>query len=163
MMAGAWLLVLGIATVYFGNVLERQQNPNQRVEGSVRGDGVREVVLERNRGGHYVASGAINDVPVVFLLDTGASTVSVPESLARVLGLAQGAAEPVLTAAGVITTYSTRLERVRLGTIEIEDVRGHINPLMEGREVLLGMSFLKRLEFTQRGNQLTLRQHPASS
>jgi len=38
-------------------------------------------------------------------------------------------------------------------------VRGHLNPGMRDNQVLLGMSVLKQLEFTQRGDTLTLRVH----
>jgi aspartyl protease family protein len=41
----------------------------------------------------------------------------------------------------------------------LQQVRASINPNMQGNEVLLGMSFLKHLEFTQRGDSLTLRQY----
>ena len=64
------------------------------------------------------------------------------------------------TANGVVTTYRTRLTSVALGTIAISNVRAHINPGMTGDEVLLGMSFLRDLELTQREGLLTLRQRP---
>ena len=57
-----------------------------------------------------------------------------------------------------ITTYSTRLDEVRLGNIELNNVRADINPHMRSDDVLLGMSFLRKLEFTQRDRELTIRQ-----
>lgn len=57
-----------------------------------------------------------------------------------------------------MTTWSTRLSEVRLGEIILNDVRATVLPTMHGGDVLLGMSFLKRLEMVQRDNQLTLRQ-----
>lgn len=160
MIALAWVLVLGLLTVYFGGWLDQQHNPNQYVAGQVI-DGVHEVALRQNRYGHYVATGAINQQPVQFMLDTGATSVSVPENLALRLGLQRGVAQSVQTANGVITTYSTRLNRVDLGNIVLHDVYAHINPRMDGDEVLLGMSFLRGLEFTQRDGTLTIRQPPA--
>ena len=121
-------------------------------------DGVREVVLRQNRAGHYVASGGINGQPVTFLLDTGATSVSIPASVAGRLGLKRGAAMRAHTANGTVTTYATRLDEVRLGNISLENVRADINPHMLGDEVLLGMSFLRKLEFTQRDRELTIRQ-----
>ncbi len=160
MIAAAWIVALGLGTLLFNGWLERQHNPNQEIAGHPRADGVREVVLKRNRAGHYVATGRINGQPVEFLLDTGATTVSVPESVARRLHLPRGPAQAASTAAGVIRTYITRLARVELGDITLADVPGDINPHMGGNEVLLGMSFLKQLELVQRGNILTLRQYP---
>lgn len=154
----AWILFLGLLTAWFSGWLDRQDNPNQTVTGSVDGSGQRQVVLRQNRGGHYVATGFINGSAVRFLLDTGATTVSVPSALAERLGLEQGPPARVSTANGVIITYSTRIAEVALGNIRVRDVRAHINPRMPGEDVLLGMSFLRQVEFTQRGDELTLRQ-----
>ena len=115
--------------------MEHLNNPNQQVRTELRADGVREVVLKQNRAGHYVANGAINGRQVTFLLDTGATSVSVPASVANRLGLKRGAPLRARTANGVVTTYATRLDEVRLG-----------------------MSFLRKLEFTQRDRELTIRQ-----
>ncbi len=84
--------------------------------------------------------------------------VAVPAPLARELQLERGAPVQLQTANGVVNGFATRLARVRIGAIEQTQVRAHINPSMNGDEVLLGMSFLRRLEFTQRGDTLVLRQ-----
>lgn len=159
----AWILFLGLLTAWFSGWLDHQENPNQRVTGTVDPAGQRQVVLQQNRGGHYVATGHINGHAVRFLLDTGATTVSVPSTLAERLGLVPGAPAAVSTANGVITTYATRIDEVALGNIRVNDVRAHINPHMPGEDVLLGMSFLRHVEFTQRGDQLTLRQLPGGT
>lgn len=154
----AWLVVLGLLGAFFGGWMEKLDNPNQKVVSALRADGVREVVLQQNRAGHYVANGAINGHRVTFLLDTGATSVSVPASIAGPLGLKRGAPLRANTANGTVTTYATRLDEVQLGNISLENVRADINPHMQGTEVLLGMSFLRKLEFTQRGRELTIRQ-----
>lgn len=154
----AWLVVLGLLGAFFGGWMEKLDNPNQKVVSALRTDGVREVVLQQNRAGHYVANGAINGHRVTFLLDTGATSVSVPASIAGPLGLKRGAPLRANTANGTVTTYATRLDEVQLGNISLENVRADINPHMQSTEVLLGMSFLRKLEFTQRGRELTIRQ-----
>lgn len=63
----------------------------------------------------------------------------------------------VYTANGVTQAHTTRLESVRLGGIEILNVSALVTPGMRADTVLLGMSFLKHVEFTQRGDQLILR------
>lgn len=157
MMYAAWLVALGLLTWSFQGWLDEQDNPNRRVESSVSGEGI-EVVLQRNRQGHYQAMGEINGERVEFLLDTGATTVAVPMRLAERLSLAHGPAVTITTANGTATAYLTRLDEVRLGDITLHDVAATITPGMSGNEVLLGMSFLKQLEFSQRGESLTLRQ-----
>ena len=117
------------------------------------------MILDRNRAGHYVANGFINGSSVTFLLDTGATDVAVPETLASSLGLKKGLPFVSQTANGTVTSWRTRLDEVRIGTIVLTDVRASILPSMTGMDVLLGMSFLKQLELVQRGETLTLRQY----
>ncbi len=158
MIVAMWIGVLLVLTMGFGNWLERERNPNRQLSSRTSG-GVREVALRRNREGHYVASGTINGHPVVFLLDTGASDVSVAQDLARQLGLRRGAPLTMQTAGGLVTGYATRLDSVRLGDIEQRGVRASINPQAVDDQVLLGMSFLRHLEMIQQGDTLTLRQY----
>jgi len=161
MIAAAWIAVLAVLTLIFGDRLEELRNPNREVHSVLTQGGERRVRLEQNRQGHYVASGAINGAAVVFLLDTGATEVSVPAVLAQRLGLQAGARALARTANGVVTTYRTSLDRVQLGAIELRNVRAHINPGMHGDEVLLGMSFLRDLDFSQRDGVLPLTQPDA--
>ncbi|WAJ38181.1 TIGR02281 family clan AA aspartic protease [Pseudomonas sp. GOM7] len=153
----AWGAGLLLATHFFGDWEERQRNPNQ-VPHSVHGQGYVEVSLAGNRQGHYLLDGQINDQPVTFLLDTGATAVAIPETLARRLGLKRGAPITLSTANGRTTGHRTRLDNLRLGDILLHDVAALIAPGMDGDEVLLGMSALKQLEFTQKGGTLVLRQ-----
>ncbi len=160
MLIGAWVLLLLLLTLFFGGVLERRENPNPDPGGTVR-SGVREVVLERNADGHYVAGGSINGFPVTFLVDTGATQVAVSEKLADRLGLERRGGTFSRTANGVVAVWQTRLDRVRLGVIEQRNVPATILPQLEPwDQVLLGMSFLRHLELVQRDGTLLLRQKP---
>lgn len=153
-----WLMVLGILTWGGGKWLDAQHNPNSDPQSRVA-QGVREVVLKRNRYGHYVSSGEINGRPVVMMLDTGATDVAVPERIASELGLEKLAPVRVSTANGYADAWLTRIVELRIGNIVITDVRASINPGMNHDEgVLLGMSALKNIEFTQKGDTLLLRQ-----
>lgn len=153
----AWLSALALLTLLFSDLLDRQENPNRNVRALVGPEGARSVVLERNRAGHYVAAGRINGHPVTFLLDTGATDVAVPEAVARRIGLERGRPRLSRTAAGDVTTWTTLLRSVDLGGIELHAIPAVILPDLAGEQVLLGMSYLKRLELVQRGNTLTLR------
>lgn len=156
----AWIAILALLSLYFGDVLERQANPNRSVQSQVIDGGVREVVLKRNRAGHYVTNGFINGQEVVFLLDTGATGVAIPAALAERLSLPRGRRVMTSTANGNAYAYQTRLASVAVGDIELAGVEAAISPGLNMGEVLLGMSFLKHIEFSQRGNTLTLRQYP---
>ncbi len=152
----AWVVLLGLLAWWFTNYQASQRNPNQQISVQLSSDGIQEIVLQRNRYGHYVATGSINGKPVTFLLDTGATDVSIPEPLANKLKLKRGVRQVYNTANGQITAYTTKLDRISLGGIELRGIRASINPSTQGDEVLLGMSFLKNLDFTQRGDTLTI-------
>ncbi|MFK7828335.1 MAG: TIGR02281 family clan AA aspartic protease [Congregibacter sp.] len=156
----AWVALMALLTLYFGDVLDRQRNPNRDVTGEVTAEGIRELALRRNKMGHYVTPGTINGRGVVFLLDTGATGVAIPAAVAQRLSLAQGRPMLTSTANGTARSYQTRLAEVRIGDIRLNQVEAAISPGLQMNEVLLGMSFLKHIEFSQRGNTLTLRQHP---
>lgn len=152
----AWLLFLALLTFGFNNYLEQQNNPNQDI--SVSWDKNSAVVkLKQNRYGHYLANGQINHLPVTFLLDTGATLISIPEPVAQKLQLKRGLSAKSITANGTITVYNTRLNSVSIGSIELNNIRATINPHMKGEEILLGMSFMKHLEMVQKGQELILR------
>lgn len=152
-----WIAVMIMVFFLFDNLLERDYNPNQQVNIQKAGQ-QRVVVLKRNRYGHYVTQGKINNHSVTFLIDTGASDISIPDKIARKLKLQYGQERNYKTANGVIVGYLTTLNSVSIGNIELQNVRASINPKMKDNEILLGMSFMKYIEFTQRGDTLILRQ-----
>lgn len=150
-----WLFLMGSLTLFFNGFIQQRDNPNHALTASDLPNG--NVVLQRNRAGHYLAPGLINGYPVKFLLDTGATDVSVPADVARAAGLVKGRPSQVSTANGVISVYQTELEEVQLGGISLRGVRASINPYMPDDVVLLGMSFMKHLDITQKNGVLTLK------
>ncbi|HDS1736215.1 TIGR02281 family clan AA aspartic protease [Pseudomonas sp. BP8] len=158
LMIVAWAAAMFLATRFFGQWEEHQQNPNAQPQ-STQGEGFIEVRLLSNGNGHFVADGAINGQAVHFMLDTGATDVAIPESLARSMQLKRGAPVMLSTANGRTEGYRTRLDSVQLGDIRLRDVRALVVPGLDGETVLLGMSALKQLEFTQRGGSMLLRQN----
>lgn len=158
MLVLAWGAALLLATRFFADWEQSRVNPNREPVSVVQGDQI-EVHLEGNIQGHFVADGLINGQPVTFLLDTGATDVAIPAELAEELDLARGAPVRLQTANGQTTGYRTVLDSLALGDIVLQDVRALIAPGFGGEQVLLGMSALKQLEFTQRAGTLVLRQH----
>ena len=113
------------------------------------------VVLQRDRSGHYVTEGLINDRPVSFLVDTGATDVAVPEPIARQLGLEFGPQVAVMTAAGPVRAWRTRLDSVTVGSVSLSNVRATITRAPMD-EILLGMSFLQHFTILQQGEELII-------
>jgi len=156
MIIGMWVVGLVLATLLLHNWLERQRNPNNSVVTSLAGD-KRQITLQRGRHGHYLLTGKINGVNVDFLIDTGATTVSIPADFAERIGLRRGTPVTISTANGLSTAYQTRIDSLQMGELEIQNASAHINPGLTS-EVLLGMSVLQHYELVQRGETLIIRE-----
>jgi aspartyl protease family protein len=152
----SWILALALFTLLAQDWLDGVYNPNRSLTSLHVAGGEQQIVLKRNRYGHYVSSGMINGRPATFLLDTGATDVVIPEGLAEEYSLQRGPAYQSVTANGVIQVYGTLLNTIELGPIRLYNVQAAINPHMDGDEVLLGMSFLKYLKFNQQGDELII-------
>lgn len=152
-----WIIGFFFLALLFDKILDRQLNPNQSVATLHNAD-YSEISLQRNRQGHYLLNGEINRKQVTFLIDTGATTTSIPMHLADELGLRKGPRFQVQTANGSASAYATLLDQLRLGEMEFAQVRASLNPGLQGEEILLGMNILKNLELIQRGERLILRQ-----
>ncbi len=153
-----WIIGFLLLALIFSKVVDHQTNPNQSVATSQSSQFL-EIVLERNRYGHYVFDGEINGKPVTFLVDTGATEISIPANLQSYLQLKAGPSFNVSTANGIISVSSTRLDELKMGEILLTDLRAHLNPGLLSDEILLGMNVLSRMELVQRGDSLIIRQY----
>jgi aspartyl protease family protein len=154
----AWILAIALLMFVFEDELYKQYNPNSQPQVSLNSSGQAEVILKQNRQGHYVTNGNINETSVTFLLDTGATQVSIPAHIADKLQLESYGSYPVQTANGTVTVYKTKIDQLSIGNIFLYNVAAHINPAMKSDGILLGMSALKQLDFQQTGKQLILRE-----
>lgn len=115
------------------------------------------VTLTANAQGHFLAQGQINGLAVDFVVDTGATLVSLSAADARRLGLSYlgGAPVSIRTANGTTRAWRIRLDTVRIGDISINGVDGVI---LENQDMppLLGMSFLNRMDMRREGQQMVL-------
>lgn len=153
MMLVFWVLLMVLGSWWVHGWLERRDNPNAGLISVAVDEPLR---LQRGADGHYRAPGMINGQEVSFLLDTGASLVSVPGHIAERLGLRPMGEVRLHTANGTVEGSVTRLDTVTLGGLTAHAVRGAINPGNKGDGVLLGMSFLKRFDIVIRGDILEL-------
>jgi aspartyl protease family protein len=121
-----------------------------------------EVVLWPDARGLYAVTATINGVEVSCLVDTGATVVAMGMDQAAKLGIdvaREGRTAQVQTASGTVVGYGIRLGRVEVGGIALDDVPAVVLDGEAGpSEVLLGMSFLSRLQIERDGQRLLLRQ-----
>ena len=111
--------------------------------------------------GMYATTGFINGHPVRFLVDTGATWIAMNVHQARSLGINFryiGKRAAVSTANGVVPVYQIVLDKVKVGEIELTNVAAGVLEGDSPREVLLGNSFLNRVEMQRQGQVMLLRQ-----
>ena len=113
--------------------------------------------------GMYTTTGTINGLPVTFLVDTGATKVAMNANMAKRLGIdyrVVGKPSMAATASGVIQSYDVVLQRVTVGEIELSGIEAGVIDGPHPQEVLLGMSFLERLDMSRKGKLLELHKRP---
>lgn len=144
-----WLILAGVIYYLADNI----QNPNKLN----RLGTVDTVVLKRGLDGHYRAEALINGEKVEVLVDTGATGVAISQRVADKLGLASMNAIRTNTANGDTIGYMVRLNSVKIGGVEANDVAAMIAPGLGG-DVLLGMSFLSRMDVRLYKGEMTIKQ-----
>jgi aspartyl protease family protein len=123
-------------------------------------DGSNDITIRRDVRGHFSVRALVNNAPVTFLIDTGATRVTIPIGEATRIGINPESlrySATVNTANGSVQVAPVRLERVDIGGIALSDVRAFVAPEGALDSSLLGMSFLSRLPgYTVRGDEMTL-------
>jgi aspartyl protease family protein len=124
---------------------------------SASADDRQTTTLAADPNGHFFAQGQVNGGSVRFLVDTGATMVALPGSVADRLGIdyRKGSRGMIQTAAGPTVAYRIKLDEVRLGGIRLQNVDAVV--LQNGLGIaLLGMSFLNRVEMQRDGQSMIL-------
>lgn len=121
--------------------------------------GNRKVVLRADSRGHFRDSGFINNKPMQYMVDTGATAIGIGQADAKRLGLNFEKGRPVMvrTANGNTQGWHLRLDTVRVGDITVYGVDAVVSP-QPMPFVLLGNSFLSQLHMTRQGNEMVLEQ-----
>lgn len=139
-----WVLIFIGAIGAYGlwTDIQRDVLPRQSVVSS----GVVEV--PRGLDGHFYLTLRMNDEPVQFMVDTGASEVVLTGQDARKIGIDPDTLDFIGTAStanGVVRTAPTRVDQVRLGDIRTENLKVYVN---EGEMSisLLGMTYLRQFD-----------------
>ncbi len=115
-------------------------------------------MLTADARGHFHADGLINGGAIRFILDTGATSIALPAADAVRLGIdfRKGSRGTIHTANGTAPAWRIKLDTVRVGEIELQNVDALV--LEQGLDIaLLGMSFLNRVEMYRSGDSMTLK------
>jgi aspartyl protease family protein len=130
----------------------------QNVAAQSSGNGPSKAVLTADSRGHFLTTGNINGTTVRFLVDTGASMVSLGASDARRIGIDASKGQPGVasTANGQAAVWRVKLDTVRVGDIVMNNVDAMVHQ-QDLPIALLGMSFLNRMEMQRDGDTMTLK------
>jgi aspartyl protease family protein len=142
-----WLLI-GLAVFLAVRAWQAQQmRPRIEVDGHT-------IEIRRGADGHYHWPGSVNGQRVDFLIDTGATTTTVPQALADELGLPSHGRVQGRTANGVVVGMLTRADVVLDGGVRLSQLRLVALPALGAP--LLGMNVLSRLQWRQAGDRLVI-------
>ena len=117
------------------------------------------VTIAPDLGGMYLVNGSINNHQVKFLVDTGATLISMNKHDAKRLGIhyrMKGIPASSVTASGHAKTYLVNLKKVKVGSIELNDVSASVHDSSFPDVILLGNSFLNRVSMSRDGELLQL-------
>ncbi|MBU0747765.1 MAG: retroviral-like aspartic protease family protein [Gammaproteobacteria bacterium] len=144
-----WLVVM--AALYFA--MQYAMKPKGV---TVTADGA--VVIPRHHDGHFRVAGSVNGVPVMFLVDTGASLVGVTEALAREAGLQGGDPITFQTANGPRQGRVIASDSVTVRSLAVSGLR--VGTGYTGRnddDALLGQNFLRHFDVEMGRDRMVLR------
>jgi len=119
------------------------------------------VTLYADATGFFFADGKINNQPVRFLVDTGASAIAMSSATADRIRLDYSKGTPGIaqTASGIAQMVALKLNSVSVGGIELYNVDASVIIGAFPTEPLLGVSFLERLNMTRTGEKLELKKN----
>ena len=114
-------------------------------------------IIKGDANGMYLTKGQINGKTVEFLIDTGATYVSMSSDLAKQLKIKyeKGNKIQLETAKGMSIAYEIKLKKVKVGDIELYNILGVVSDDMPSI-TLLGMSFLRKLDMKRKGKTMIL-------
>lgn len=113
-----------------------------------------------SNGGLYSVTGSVNGQLADFVVDTGASYITMSPEQARRLNLDYSNAKKVMmhTANGKATAHVFTIKSVRIGSIELHDIEGAVMYDLSSSKILLGMSFLGQVEMQHNAGLMVLKQ-----
>jgi aspartyl protease family protein len=144
-----WCVVMGLLYVLMTHYLKPKQ-----AQVSANGD----LVIHRSHDGHFYTAGTINGKEVKFMVDTGASLVSVSEEFAQKALIRGGVPTTFHTANGSRPGRVVEGLSVSIGPVSVTNVKVGVGMKLGGEsDALLGQSFLSKFDITMTKNQMVLR------
>lgn len=110
------------------------------------------LTLKQNDFGQYSTEGAINEQTVTFVVDTGASRVSLPTAVAQVAQITCKNEVTIHTANGSVQACSVTIPKFKFGPFALDNVDAIIAPNLS--QPLLGMNVLQQFRIAQEQGEM---------
>lgn len=110
------------------------------------------LVIKPKEGGHYFVDSHINDQPLNFLIDTGATNVAIPQADATAAHLICEKQTSINTANGIASACETTITTLTFGPFTLKNVTATINPTLA--QPLLGMNVLQQFKISQESGEM---------
>ncbi|PZO13676.1 MAG: TIGR02281 family clan AA aspartic protease [Burkholderiales bacterium] len=137
-----WLALMGVLYLVFDRLEQRRETGDQAYASELG-----ELVIPRSRDGHFRVQGQVNGQVVTFLVDTGASIVTVSEDFARRASLEGGQSVTFQTANGPLQGRVLRQVPVQVGHLGLGGTSVAVGLVgLDADKALLGQSFLSRFD-----------------
>jgi aspartyl protease family protein len=144
-----WCVVMGLLYLLMSHYLKPKHAQVQ-----ANGD----LVIKRSQDGHFYTLGSVNGQEVKFVVDTGATLVSVSEAFAQRAHVSGGTPTTFRTANGEHPGRVVDGVVVEIGPVSVSSVKVGVGLQMgDDNEALLGQSFLSKFDITMDKNQMVLR------
>lgn len=145
----AWILVFALLFTFFQFQQQSSMTGSQEIEHG-------KLILTADSQGHYMVKGQINNRPVHFLVDTGATMIAISKPLADSMQITGQYPVSMNTAAGTVKGYLTRIQTLSFGNFHFNNVKAVIMPENNDDMALLGMNVLSEFKISQQNNQLII-------
>lgn len=110
--------------------------------------------IDQSANGHYFVDGTVNEKPLNFVVDTGASVISLPGGIANAANLHCEQLVRMNTANGTAAACKVVINKLTFGKFILRNVEAVIVPNLS--QPLLGMNVLSRFNVEQRNGQMIL-------
>lgn len=146
-----WIAVIALITVLINGTLF-----STKAASISETDAGKQITIQRDRDSHFRIKGSINGIAVTFLIDTGATSVAIPSTVAEQAKLTKKTMMTTETAGGETIGYLTRIEKINIGGVEIQNISAVIIPELDRDQALLGMNVLQKFSITQTKDTMIL-------
>ena len=118
-------------------------------------------VIKQRGDGHYFLDGTINGKPLTFLVDTGASAVSLPREIAYMANMSCDEQVRMNTANGATSVCLSVIATLKFGPFLLKNVPATIVPNLD--QPLLGMNVLQQFKIEQDNGEMKISSRNAKS